>query len=124
MSKKKTWGAALPTDDEIDEIMEVASEVDEFEPIDITEIIEEEKPVVNTTKAVQDLNLMAEGKMTNLEKDELKTRVDAMRDEERDLTIRRFTTDELYSEIGRRLKKNDNYMRDMKTLIDRYYEEG
>lgn len=123
MSKKKTWGAALPTDDEIDEITEVANEVEEFEPIDITEIIKEEKPVVNTTKAVQDLNLMAEGKMTNLEKDELKDRVDAMRDEERDLTIRRFTTDELYSELGRRLTKNNNYLHDIKVLIDRYYEE-
>lgn len=75
------------------------------------------------TKATEDINLMNEGKMTNLEKDELKARIDASRPAERKLTLRRFTTDELYSEIGRRLQKGNNYLHDLKTLIDRYYDE-
>lgn len=74
-------------------------------------------------RAPKDANLMNEGKMTNLEKDELKARIDASRPAERQVTLRRFTTDELYSELGRRLKKNDEYLKNMRNLIDNYYDE-
>lgn len=91
--------------------------------IDFTKEEEIEVSDNKIKKAEKDMNLINSGKMTNLEKDELKSRIDGARPEERQVTIRRFTTDELYSEIGRRLRKGDNYIHDLKTLIDRYYDE-
>lgn len=60
------------------------------------------------------------GKLTNPEKDEIIKRIDGARTEERQLILRRLTTHELYSEIGRRLVRADQFTDEMAQLISDY----
>lgn len=60
------------------------------------------------------------GKLTNPEKDEIIKRIDGARTEERQLILRRLTTHELYSEIGRRLIRADQFTCEMEQLISDY----
>ena len=66
------------------------------------------------------LDNIKEGKLTNPEKDEIIKRIDGARTEERRLILRKLTTQELYSEIGRRLIRADQFSIEMEQLMADY----
>ena len=75
----------------------------------------------NLNEAIErQLDNIKEGKLTNPEKDEIIKRIDGARAEERQLMLRRLTTQELYSEIGRRLIRADQFTDEMAELISDY----
>lgn len=75
----------------------------------------------NLNEAIErQLDNIKEGKLTNPEKDEIIKRIDGARAEERQLILRRLTTQELYSEIGRRLVRADQFTDEMAELISDY----
>lgn len=77
--------------------------------------------IESLTENIEDqLNNIKEGKLTNPEKEEIIKRIDGARVEERQLILRRFTTQELYSEIGRRLVRADQFTDEMAQLISDY----
>ena len=60
------------------------------------------------------------GKLTNMEKDVITNRVDGASIEERNLILRKLTTQELYSELGRRLQRADQFSDEMAQLLSDY----
>lgn len=75
----------------------------------------------NLNEAIErQLDNIKDGKLTNPEKDEIIKRIDGARVEERQLILRRLTTQELYSEIGRRLVRADQFTDEMAELISDY----
>lgn len=113
--------------------------IDEFpdEPVELTE--DEENYIENDEVAVNEAlrqnagalfgqamtNMMSytppsSPSLNDMEKKEWADRVSAMSADERAFILTRFTTEEIYKELGGRMKKDSKYIQDVKKVINDY----
>lgn len=108
--------------------------IDEFpdEPVELTED-EENKAAVDETLR-QNAGVLFGQAMTNMmsytppsspslndmEKKEWADRVSAMSADERAFILTRFSTEEIYKELGGRMKKDSKYIQDVKKVMNDY----
>ena len=113
--------------------------IDEFpdEPVELTEdeenYIENDKAAVNEALR-RDAGTLFGQAMTNMmsytppsspslndmEKKEWADRVSAMSADERAFILTRFSTEEIYKELGGRMKKDSKYIQDVKKVMNDY----
>lgn len=112
--------------------------IDEFlnEPVELTEA--EENYIENDEAAVDEAlrrnapiigqamtNMMSytppsSPSLNDMEKKEWADRVSAMSADERAFILTRFTTEEIYKELGGRMKKDSKYIQDVKKVMNDY----
>lgn len=113
--------------------------IDEFpdEPVELTE--DEENYIENDKAAVDEAlrqnagalfgqamtNMMSytppsSPSLNDMEKKEWADRVSAMSADERAFILTRFSTEEIYKELGGRMKKDSKYIQDVKKVINDY----
>lgn len=113
--------------------------IDEFpdEPVNLTE--SEEEYIENDAKAVEetyqkaieslrsfstveDSKPVVQNELTDVEKKEWADRVAAMTDAERRFILTRFSTQDLYNELGARMDKDTKYINNVRETIAKYDE--
>lgn len=112
--------------------------IDEFpnEPVELTE--DEENYIENDKAAVDEAlrqnagalfgqamtNMMSytptSPSLNDMEKKEWADRVSAMSADERAFILTRFSTEEIYKELGGRMKKDSKYIQDVKKVMNDY----
>lgn len=113
--------------------------IDEFpnEPVELTE--DEENYIENDEAAVDETlrrnagalfgqamtNMMSytppsSPSLNDMEKKEWADRVSAMSADERAFILTRFSTEEIYKELGGRMKKDSKYIQDVKKVMNDY----
>lgn len=113
--------------------------IDEFplEPVELTE--DEENYIENDAKAVEetyrkaieslrsfstveDSKPIVQNELTDVEKKEWADRIAAMTDAERRFILTRFSTMDLYNELGARMDKDTKYINNVRETIAKYDE--
>lgn len=113
--------------------------INEFplEPVELTE--DEENYIENDAKAVEetyrkaieslrsfstveDSKPIVQNELTDVEKKEWADRVAAMTDAERRFILTRFSTMDLYNELGARMDKDTKYINNVRETIAKYDE--
>lgn len=79
---------------------------------DPIEVKEPEETIIRTEPEVKGLSLA--------EKKEWADRVKGLTDLERVFVLSRFSTNELYNELGKRIHKDDNYISSIRKLVNDY----
>ena len=113
--------------------------IDEF-PLEPVELTEDEENYIENDKAAVDealrqnagtlfgqamTNMMSytppsSPSLNDMEKKEWADRVSAMSADERAFILTRFTTEEIYKELGGRMKKDSKYIQDVKKVMNDY----
>ena len=107
--------------------------IDEFpnEPVELTE--DEENYIENDEAAFNEALRRADAlfgqtmsytptspSLNDMEKKEWADRVSAMSADERAFILTRFSTEEIYKELGGRMKKDSKYIQDVKKVMNDY----
>lgn len=115
----------LVDEDLVDEIDEVQIEEDFSQYMnppasdDLVDTVRETIPVEKVSK----INFMTgDSRMSEEEKKEWSTRIDAMRREEKEIFLAKMTVQDLYGEMIRRLEKAERLQTRMRDILDDFTE--
>ena len=115
----------LVDEDRVDEIDEVQIEEDFSQYMnppasdDLVDTVRDTIPVEKVSK----INFMTgDSRMSEEEKKEWSTRIDAMRREEKEIFLAKMTVQDLYGEMIRRLEKAERLQTRMRDILDDFTE--